>query len=219
MLAGVLFDLDGTLLDTLEDLALSTNTALLALGHPGHPVDAYRYLVGEGMEQLVRRALPAAARDEVTVHAALALLKQNYEQGWSRHTRPYPGIPALLDGLVALGVRLAVLSNKADAFTQVMVRHYLGAWPFVEVRGSRAGVPRKPDPQAALELARSLGSPPSRLAFVGDTAIDVKTGLAAGLVPVGVLWGFRGEAELREAGATHLARTPEELLGVLASLG
>jgi phosphoglycolate phosphatase len=219
MLAGVVFDLDGTLLDTLTDLAACTNAALAALGQPGHPLDAYRYLVGEGMEQLVRRALPPAARDEARVQEGLALLKAGYEHGWMRHTRPYPGIAELLDRLVGRGVAMAVLSNKADAFTQVMVEHYLGRWPFVGVRGSRPDVPRKPDPAAALELARELGCEPARLGFVGDTAIDVKTARAAGMHPIGVLWGFRGEDELRLAGATRLVRSPAELATVIEELG
>jgi len=212
MSRAVIFDLDGTLLDTLEDLGECTNAVLRALGHPEHPLDAYRWLVGEGMANLVRGALPEATRDAATVARGLALLEQKYEAGWRRHTAPYPGITAALGELLALRVPMAVLSNKADGFTQEMVAHYFGAGAFVRVLGSRPPTPRKPDPAAALDVAAALGVPPGEIAFVGDTRVDMETAVNAGMRPVGVTWGFRPEAELRAHGAQAIVRSPAELV-------
>lgn len=212
---AVIFDLDGTLLDTLRDLADSTNAALRALGAPSHPLGEYRRLVGEGMEQLVRDALPPERRDEATVQRGLALLKREYAARWRVHTRAYDGIPEVLDALAARAMPMAILSNKIDPFTREMVAHFLGRWVFRSVRGSRPEVPRKPDPAAALSTARVLGHSPAEIAFVGDTRVDMETARAAGMQPVGVLWGFRDVAELAASGAQHLAREPQELLAIL----
>jgi phosphoglycolate phosphatase len=214
MSRAVIFDLDGTLLDTLEDLGECTNAVLRWLGHGSHPLEAYRWLVGEGMEQLVRGALPEAHRDASTVTRGLERLKREYETGWKRHTRPYPGIPAALSDLAAARVPAAVLSNKADEFTQEMVTHFFGT-AFAHVYGSRPPVPRKPDPAAALELAAALAVPPADIAFVGDTRIDMETAVRAGMRPLGVTWGFRPESELREHGARSIVRSPGELLAAI----
>jgi phosphoglycolate phosphatase len=211
----VLFDLDGTLLDTLQSLADSTNEALRELGFAAHPIDAYRYLVGEGMTELARRALPEAARDEATVAQALAGLTRCYSAGWQRHTHPYEGIPDLLDALTARQVQFAVISNKADEFTQRLVQHYFARWPWAAVHGSRPQVPRKPDPTVAHEVLTRLGATPAEAFFVGDTNIDMRTALAASMVPVGVLWGFRDAAELQASGARYLLAAPHDLLAIV----
>ncbi len=211
---AVIFDLDGTLLDTLRDLADATNAVLRRRGMPEHPVDDYRLLVGEGMDRLVVRALPPVSRDPATVAAALAELRREYAGSWRLHTRPYPGIPAVLEALGARGVPAAVLSNKVDEFTREMVQQYFGS-RFAVVRGARAGVPLKPDPTAALAVAASLRVAPRDVMLVGDTRVDMDTARAAGMVPVGVLWGFRDEEELRAHGAAHLAREPGDLLGLV----
>lgn len=211
MSRAVIFDLDGTLLDTLEDLGECTNAVLRWLGHPEHPREAYRWLVGEGMEQLVRGALPEANRDPATVTRGLERLKGEYAAGWRRHTRPYPGVVAALRELAAARVPAAVLSNKADEFTQEMVTHFFGAGAFTRVLGSRPFVPRKPDPAAALDLAAALAVPPADIAFVGDTRVDMETAVRAGMRPLGVTWGFRPESELREHGASGIVHSPAEL--------
>ncbi|MCU0611605.1 MAG: HAD family hydrolase [Candidatus Eisenbacteria bacterium] len=212
---GVLFDLDGTLLDTLEDIAHATNRSLAAGGFPTHEVRAYRRFVGDGVRSLIRRALPEDQRDEGTITACLASFLDDYGRTWNVATRPYPGIPEALEALVARGLKLAILSNKPDELTCLCVRDLLPRWRFDEVRGQRDGVPRKPDPASALEISRALDLRPDEFLFVGDSPVDMETAVAAGMVPVGVLWGFRSEDELRTAGAWALLHHPMGLIDLL----
>ncbi len=212
---ALIFDLDGTLLNTLEDLADSGNAALAALGLPGHPVDAYRLFVGLGVAELVLRMLPQAQRDEATCKRAGTLLVAEYSQRWKAKTRPYPGIPELLQALLALSLPLCVLSNKPQDYTELTVREFFPGLPFTQVRGARPGVPNKPHPAGALALAGELDVAPGRIAFVGDSATDMKTARGAGMLPVGVLWGFRDAAELTANGARHLLEAPADLLPLL----
>jgi len=212
---AVLFDLDGTLLDTLDDLADSMNAVLASMGCPPHPVDDYRYLVGNGVEQLARAALPADRRASEDVRRCVAGMMEEYGRRWKDKTTLYNGVAALLDGLVARGLPMVVFSNKPDSFTQDAVRHFLARWPFAAVRGAVDGVPKKPDPAVAIALAGEIGVVPARVAYLGDTDTDMRTATAAGMLPVGVLWGFRGEAELRSAGARALIGSPMELLDLL----
>jgi phosphoglycolate phosphatase len=218
MIQAVIFDLDGTLLDTLQDLAEATNAMLQQLGCPTHELTEYRRLIGEGMRNLVQDALPQAKRDKVTLAQALEALAREYRARWRLHTRPYEGVTGLLDELKARGVRLAVLSNKADTFTQEMIAWYFGSERFVRVSGSRPDAPRKPDPTIALELAVAMQVEPGRTAFVGDTHIDVETARAARMLPIGVTWGFRQPAELVASGARALAKDPRHLLELLAQI-
>ncbi len=214
-LKAVLFDLDGTLVDSLADIAGSMNRTLVRRGHPPHRVEAYRGFIGEGVEHLVRRALPGASPDELA--QVLAAYRADYLEHLFDGSPPYPGIPELLQALRARGVPLAVLSNKAEPATVKLAE---GLFPglFAQVRGERPGTPKKPDPTAALALAAALGVAPADCAFVGDTAIDMKTARAAGMVPVGVAWGFRPE-ELVPHGAAHVLSHPRELLALLPSEG
>jgi phosphoglycolate phosphatase len=208
---AVLFDLDGTLLDTLEDLATAMNDALAGRGLPVHPVDRYRVFVGEGVAELVRRAAPAGS-DEPLLRALLEEMRSGYEKGWARCTRPYPGIEELLDELAGRGLKLAVLSNKLEEFTRAMVAHFLGRWRFGAVFGASERFPRKPDPASALAIAVELDVAPQDFLYLGDTAIDMRTAVGAGMFPVGALWGFRDADELRLSGAKALLREPLELL-------
>ncbi|MCK6628329.1 MAG: HAD family hydrolase [Anaerolineae bacterium] len=212
---AVLFDLDGTLLDTLADLGKAMNRVLVAQGLPGHPLEAYRYFVGEGARLLVTRALPENRRDEATIAACLAAFQADYNQNWRVETKPYPGIPEMLDALTARGLKLAVLSNKPYDFTVRCVRKLLPRWTFEPVFGLRETVPRKPDPAGALEIAACLNIPPAHFLYLGDTAIDMQTARAAGMFPVGALWGFRSAEELEESGAEVLLEEPLGVLGVL----
>jgi phosphoglycolate phosphatase len=210
---AVLFDLDGTLLDTIEDLTDSMNAVLLTLGFPGHSVSDCKTLVGEGVEHFARGALPAeASQDERLVARSIELMRSEYRARWHRKTRPYDGIPQLLDDLAGRGMKLAVLSNKADDFTRLMVAHYFPGIAFETVAGARPGRAKKPDPAPALEASLLLGVPPAETAFVGDTKTDMETAGRAGMIPIGALWGFRSAPELLENGARYLIRRPAELL-------
>ena len=216
---AVLFDLDGTLLDTLEDLADSVNAVLRRLGFPEHPAEAYKYFVGQGFPVLAERALPPGERSPARIAECVAQAKAEYGRRWSRLTRPYPGIPPLLDELAGRGVRLAILSNKPHEFTVEMVRHFLPRWRFEAVLGGRAGVPAKPDPTTSLEVCARLGLPPARVAYVGDSGTDMQTARRAGMYAVGVLWGFREREELLADGAQVLIERPAGLLPLLGGPG
>jgi len=213
---AVLFDLDGTLLDTLEDLADSMNAVLASRGHPTHAVSEYRYFVGDGMEVLARRSLPdGLGTDEAEVHACAVAMRDEYGIRWKSKTRLYPGISDLLDSLTEKGVLLTILSNKPHAFVEEIARHFFKPWRFASAQGARPGIPRKPDPAAALAISRSVAVEPQDFLYLGDTNTDIKTATAAGMFPVGALWGFRTEAELKEAGARALAARPVDVLEVL----
>lgn len=213
---AVIFDLDGTLLDTLDDLAASGNGLLARRGHPGHPVEAYKYFIGDGMENLVLRIFPESARPEGdAIRAAVREYKAEYSRRWDRTTRTYPGIGDLLSELTERGFSRAVLSNKAQSFTAKCVERFLAEWTWDVVLGQREGVPVKPDPAGALEIAERLGVRPEECLFLGDSGVDMATGRNAGMKPVGALWGFRSEAELRENGAAAVISEPGELLGHL----
>ncbi len=209
---AVIFDLDGTLADSLRDIAEAMNRSLTEHGLPTHPVDAYRTMVGEGIETLGRRVVPSGFSGDL--QSVITRYRDEYDRLDHVHTFPYAGVEAMLDALTAAGLRLAVLSNKRDDFTLKLVAQRFGRWAFADVRGEREGVPRKPDPTAAFELALALNVLPANIAFVGDTSVDMKTATAAGMRPIGCLWGFRGRDELLAAGARELLTTPMDLLSV-----
>jgi phosphoglycolate phosphatase len=208
---GVIFDLDGTLADSLEDIASAMNRTLAGHGFPVHPISDYRTFVGEGVRKLVERALPPGT--EHLRDAFLAAYQADYAEHLLDATRLFPGISGVLDGLAAAGVPMGVLSNKTDLPTRRMVEALCGRWKFGAVVGERPGVPRKPDPSSALALADALGAPPEAVAFVGDTSVDMLTARAASMRPVGVLWGFRPKEVL--ASGAEAAATGEELAHLL----
>ena len=211
---GVVFDLDGTLVDTLEDIAAALNHALEERGLAAWPLESFRELVGEGARRLVEKAVPPGAPPGL-VDAVLAGFLTRYTERLLEATRPYPGVLEVLDALRQRGLTVAVLSNKPDALTRRVVEGLLGAERFDQVAGQRAGIPRKPDPAGALRIADATGIPPGEWLYVGDTRTDMETAVRAGMVPVGVLWGYRGAEELRATGARRLVASPEELLEVL----
>ena len=212
---AVVFDLDGTLLDTLRDLAESVNSVLSRSGFPEHSLEAYRQFVGDGVEELARRVLPEGHRDEATITRILAGVREEYRQRWPNHTRPYEGIPELLDALTARRIKKAIVTNKPDDSTRIMVARLLPRWEFDVIVGATAGLPRKPDPKGAIEAARRLHLSPGAILYVGDSDIDMKTANAAGMYAVGVLWGFRPADELIRNGAKVLISKPLELLELL----
>ena len=212
---AVLFDLDGTLLDTLDDLADSMNASLRRFGFPPNPVDTYRYLVGDGLMNLVSRALPPDHRDEATINEVACAQWDEYSRNWANKTRPYEGIPELLEGLQDLGITLCILSNKPDDFTHMIVRKFLSKWRFAVVRGQDKDTPIKPNPSGANQIAKELGLATPKFLYVGDSNTDMRTANAAGMFAVGVLWGFRSKNELIAAGAQALIDRPNDLLNFL----
>ena len=215
---AVLYDLDGTLLNTLGDIASAMNNVLTAKGFPAHPVDAYRFFVGDGMEMLVRRTLPVdLTGDAAMVQECLMEMKDEYSRLCYDTSRPYPGITELLRTLQKLDVSQSVFSNKPHDFTQEMVERYFPDISFHAVSGLRDGLPKKPDPAGALLIAESSGIPPADFFYLGDTATDMKTAISAGMFPAGAAWGFRGERELRENEARIILYSPEEVLPFFSS--
>ncbi|NOX53686.1 MAG: HAD family hydrolase [Planctomycetes bacterium] len=215
MVRGVCFDLDGTLLDTLHDIADAANSVLRQYSCPPHPVDAYRLMIGDGVNVLFQRALPPDRQDPELIQQCADGFRRAYAECWNVHTKPYPGIPELLDALTRRGLKLAVLSNKPHKHTRDCVAAYLSRWRFETVLGQRDDVPRKPDPAGAHEAAAEMGLPPEQILYLGDTAVDMQTARAAGMFPVGALWGYRSAEELRQAGAEVLIDRPSELLNLL----
>ena len=213
--SAIVFDLDGTLLNTLRDLADSVNAMLERFGYPTHPLDDYRMFVGEGAAQLVERALPPEKREADTVRECLQVYGEIYDQSWSATTVPYPGVPELLDALTHRQRKLTILTNKPDDFTQKCVSEFLGRWKFELVLGQRENIPRKPDPAGAREVIRQLNVPPEEFLYLGDSGTDMRTANAAGLFAVGALWGYRAEQELLATGAQALISQPIELLKYL----
>jgi phosphoglycolate phosphatase len=213
---AALFDLDGTLLDTLDDLGDSMNAVLSARGYPTHPIRAFTEFVGDGVQNLVRRALPPdAGSNEALVAEMTPLMRAEYARRWKDKTRPYDGIPEMLEALSERGLRLAVLSNKPHPATVEVVDHFFPRGRFEAVFGARPDVPIKPDAGAALDVARRLGIPPGEFLYLGDTNTDMQTATAAGMYAVGALWGFREAAELLESGARVLINHPRDFLSLL----
>ncbi len=212
---AAIFDLDGTLLDTLGDIADAMNSALERMGFPGHETTAYRYLTGDGMRALAERSIPEKAKDEATLAACIREFRLEYAGRWGTKTRPYPGILGLLTALAQRRIKLNVLSNKLAEFTLQAVRDFLPGFEFSFIIGAKPDLPPKPDPAGASLIASGLRIPPADIIYLGDTGVDMETALRAGMYPVGALWGFRGEKELREHGAKAVIGSPRELLGLI----
>lgn len=216
LISGMLFDLDGTLIDSLADIAAAMNLTLSRHGFAEHPVADYRYHVGDGMDMLVYRTLPETRREDAALRESLVrAMKRIYADQWHKQSAPYPGILPLLRRLQALPIRKGVLSNKPDEFTEVMVEHFFPEFAWDTVRGARPGVPVKPDPQAALDILAEWQVSPSRVLYVGDTRTDILTAKNAGMPAVGVTWGFRDREELAANGADWIIDTPEALEALL----
>ncbi len=213
---ALVFDLDGTLLYTLPDIAAAANTMLERHGWPVHPEEAFRRFVGNGFVRLVQRAVPSEVLAALTPEELDALVNEGkalYSANLWTKTRPYEGIVNALRELRAMGLRLAVLSNKPDSQTAPLVEHFFPG--LVDIaRGARPGVPLKPAPAAVLGLLADMGSEPARACYVGDSDVDILTGLGAGMGACGVAWGFRGEEEVAKAGAMWLCRTPADLVSL-----
>lgn len=213
---AAVFDLDGTLLDTIDDLAYAVNTALTENGFPTHPREAYFYFVGNGARTLVQRALPQDVEKTVfeTVYARYSEL---YEAHWNVFTKPYDGILELLAALRADGIPLGVVSNKVHDRTLEVIDTFFPK-TFDAVFGNRPGVPLKPDPAGVFDALKALGSDPAHAFYLGDTGVDIETGKRAGIYSAGALWGFRTAEELTAAGADILCAAPSDALAAARAL-
>lgn len=209
-----IFDLDGTLIDSLADIAESINRMLDARGYPRCQQEVFKQMVGDGMEKLVERALPQDVRNEALIKVCVEEYRAHYDTLWNAQTRPYPGIVEMLKTLQARGMKLGVISNKAHRFTVPMTEHFFGADVFDHILGQRTQVPRKPAPDGAHEMATFLGLRTDEMAYVGDSGIDMQFAKSSGMRAVGVRWGFRSEAELIECGADVLLSSPAELFNL-----
>jgi phosphoglycolate phosphatase len=212
---AVLFDLDGTLLDTLADIGGAVNAALASLGLPQHPLAAYRYFVGEGIEVLAKRVLPPGRKSAADVAACLAGINREYGAGLLVRTKPFEGVKELLARLHGRKIPLGVVSNKPHELAVRSITANFTDGLFSVILGERKNVPTKPDPAIAIEAAKILSVNPDRCLYVGDSGIDMQTAVNAGMYPVGVLWGFRDADELLVHGAKTLISRPSELLSLI----
>ncbi len=209
---GLIFDLDGTLLDTLDDLAKSANTTLEYFGFPVHPVDAYRYFVGEGLKILMQRIVPVENATDEQLAGYMKKFAEIYSQTWKEQSMPYEGIVEMLHSLSDAGLQLAILSNKPHEFTVLCAKTFFPDTQFAFIYGQRDGIAKKPDPAAALEIAVKMGFDVSEILYIGDTATDMQTGNGAGMKTIGVDWGFRDRAELEQNNAWKIVSTPAEVV-------
>lgn len=211
MKSYVIFDLDGTLLNTIDDLANATNHALKSLGFPTHGLWVYPNMVGNGVGKLIERALPDDARSEKNVKDMFAAFREYYDQHCCEDTVPYPGIPELIADLTAKGINLAVTSNKYQDAVVKIIAHYFPEANFRAVLGNVEGVPRKPDPSIVFQALSLCPTPKADVLYVGDSGVDMETARRACVESVGVTWGFRSIVELKEAYADHIVSTPAQI--------
>lgn len=215
MIKLVIFDLDGTLLNSLNDLANCGNYALRHFQFPEHPTLAYRYFVGNGMIKLMERILPEYARSEQQINQLLDIFLPYYAQHKEDHTQPYEGIVSLLRELQLRGVAIAVASNKAHQFMAPLMKRYFSDIRFAAIYGSRKGVAPKPDAQIVRDILEDTQMAAEETLFVGDTYTDILTAQNAGVASVGVLWGYRERTELEASGANFIVENPLEILSLL----
>lgn len=211
----VIFDLDGTLVDTIHDLAAACNYALQQNGFPTHHVSTYQFYVGNGVTRLIERALPTDALNPETVAKVRATFMEYYDLHLTDNSRPYEGIPELLDNLRRADVSLAVSSNKYHQATRKIISTLFPTIPWVAVEGQKTGVNVKPDPSIIFSILSQAPTPKSRVLLVGDSAVDIETARRACVESAGVTWGFRPESELVEAGADHIISRPAQLLTLI----
>lgn len=212
----VIFDLDGTLLNTIDDLGEAANHALAECGFPTHQLSSYPLFVGNGITRLIERVLPEDNRNEATVMRVREIFIAYYNEHLTEHTRPYPGIDELLRDLRANNIALAVASNKYHQATTALIRHYFPDIEWADVEGNKEGVPTKPDPRWCLRYSK-VPTPKADVLYVGDSGVDIETARRACVESVGVSWGFRSVRELRDNHADHIVNSPAEILTLATS--
>lgn len=211
----VIFDLDGTLLNTIADLAQSTNYALEELGYPTHEEDAYRFMVGNGINKLFERALPEGEKTEVNVLRVRQKFVPYYDLHNADKSIPYPGIPKLLASLQERGIQLAVASNKYQSAAEKLITHYFPAIHFVAVFGQREGVLSKPDPTVVYDILKKAGVAHDHTLYVGDSGVDMETAINAGVTSCGVTWGFRPRTELEAFHPDYIVERAEDIVEIV----
>ncbi|HEQ71219.1 MAG TPA: HAD family hydrolase [Spirochaetia bacterium] len=215
---AILFDLDGTLLDSIADITASVNRAIGRFGFPPRSESEYRRAVGDGIEELIRRMLPPEAVKDPRFPKIRDTTVREYREDVTRKTRPYPGILSLLDTLSEAGIPLGILTNKPEELALKSVTALLPSSRFITVKGAVPGTPAKPDPGKALEIAALFGRPPAQVLLVGDSEIDILTARNAGMISVAVSWGFREREKLKQYHPRYLIDAPEDLLSILDTL-
>lgn len=208
----IIFDLDGTLLNTIADLAQSTNYALESLGFPTHSEPAYNFMVGNGISKLFERALPEGEKTQENILRVRQLFVPYYAQHKMDQSRPYPGIPELLTTLQTQGKQIAVASNKYQSATETLINHYFPGIRFVAVFGQREGIAPKPDPTIVHHILQLTGTPKENVLYVGDSGVDMQTAINSGVTSCGVSWGFRPRAELEAFQPEYIVTSAEEIL-------
>lgn len=209
---AVIFDLDGTLLDSLEDIADTVNTILDSFGFPVHHKEVYKKFVGDGIQVLAERSFPLGECTDANVKRFVSLMRSEYAKRWHNKSRLYDGIPGLLADLVSNDMPIAILSNKPHEFTVQVVAHFLADWSFTHVYGAQAGIPKKPEPSSLLHVVREIGCAPHECIYLGDSDVDMQTAKRAGVCGIGALWGFRDRAELDANGAVAIVESPSDVL-------
>lgn len=207
----VIFDLDGTLLNTIADLAHSTNYALSKLGYPTHKAEQYPFMVGNGINKLFERALPEGEKTEENVLRVRKEFIPYYDMHNADDSRPYPGIPELLSHLQAAGIQIAVASNKYQAATRKLIAHYFPEIHFIAVFGQREGIKVKPDPTIVFDILQLAGVAKEDVLYIGDSGVDMQTAANAGVAACGVTWGFRPRTELEEFQPEYIVDSAEEI--------
>ena len=212
-----IFDLDGTLLNTIEDLGHAANHAPQAHGYPTHSIASYPFFVGNGVRRLIERVLPEDARTEATIDRLLITFKEYYNDHNTDYTKPYEGIPELLSLLSSRGVAIAVASNKYQAATEKLISHFFPTLSFIAVEGQKEGVPVKPDPSIVFEILAKAKTPKADTIYIGDSGVDMETARRACVDSVGVTWGFRPEKELVENHADTIVNSPGDIAKLIFS--
>lgn len=213
----IIFDLDGTLLNTIEDLGHAANHALQACGFPTHDISSYPYFVGNGVGRLIERVLPTDHRDPETISRTRELFQAYYDRHLRDHTQPYPGITEMLERLAQSGLKFAVASNKYQAAVTALVAHFFPRLPFEAIHGMRPDIPAKPDPSIVFNILSTIPTAKSEVLYVGDSGVDIETARRACIENVGVTWGFRPLSELRRFYAEHIISSPAELIDIALS--
>jgi phosphoglycolate phosphatase len=222
---AIIFDLDGTLIDSVTDIGIAMNKALHTCGYKTHPIEAYKGFIGNGLNDLLSRAAPGTAQTKKKLEELGELFHKFYDLAWRDNTRLFPGMLYLIQMCVSRRNKVAILSNKPHFFTKAMIRYFFRGKlinysknPFGIYSGEQKDKPVKPDPTIALELASRLKVKPENIALIGDSDVDIQTAKNAGMISIGAAWGYRGAEELKKAGADYIFDTPTELAALINSL-